>query len=114
AAFLAVRRATRPRERRGRGRTVLACGALGLGAVSVLSTFTFSATDPALMAAPAYGAILLSVGCALLAPRLLTGLLGRVSAGGASGWLAVRNLRQRVDELAGTLMSLTLFTGMAT
>ncbi|MFD8607761.1 FtsX-like permease family protein [Streptomyces sp. NPDC059631] len=114
AAFLAVRRATRPRERRGRGRTVLACGALGLGAVSVLSTFAFSATDPALMAAPAYGAILLSVGCALLAPRLLTALLGRLPAGGASGWLAVRNLRQRVDELAGTLMSLTLFTGMAT
>ncbi|EYT82529.1 transporter [Streptomyces sp. Tu 6176] len=116
AAFLAVRRATRPRERRGRGRgrTVLACGALGLGAASVLSTFAFSATDPALMAAPAYGAILLSVGCALLAPRLLTALLERLPAGGASGWLAVRNLRQRVDELAGTLMSLTLFTGMAT
>ncbi|MFH8218078.1 FtsX-like permease family protein [Streptomyces sp. NPDC018057] len=114
AAFLAVRRATRPRARRGRGRTVLACGALGLGAVSVLSTFAFSATDPALMAAPAYGSILLSVGCALLAPPLLTALLERLPAGGASGWLAVRNLRQRMDELAGTLMSLTLFTGMAT
>ncbi|MFC8427917.1 FtsX-like permease family protein [Streptomyces sp. NPDC057253] len=113
AAFLAVRRATRGVRRRGRARTVLAYGALGLGALSATSTFAFSATDEALMATPAYGAILLSVGFALLAPRLLTGVLDRLPLTGASGWLAVRNLRRRADHLSGILMSLILFTAVS-
>ncbi|WP_031046083.1 FtsX-like permease family protein, partial [Streptomyces sp. NRRL WC-3774] len=98
---------------RGRARTVLAYAALGTGAVSVISTFAFSATDEALMATPAYGAILLSVGCALLAPRLLKGVLDRLPLTGASGWLAVRNLRRRADHLSGILMSLILFTAVS-
>ncbi|MEU0726502.1 FtsX-like permease family protein [Streptomyces sp. NPDC006140] len=114
AAFLAVRRATRPSRRRGRARTVLAHTALVAGAASVTSTFVFSATDAALMAPPAYGAILLSVGCALRAPRLLAVVLDRLPLGGASGWLAVRNLRERAGQLAGILMSLILFTAIAT
>lgn len=113
AAFLAVRRATRGRRQRGRARTVLAYTALGLGAVAVTSTLAFSATDEALMATPAYGAILLSVGFALLAPRLLTGVLDRLPLTGASGWLAVRNLRRRADHLSGILMSLILFTAVS-
>ncbi|NEB02704.1 FtsX-like permease family protein [Streptomyces sp. SID13726] len=113
AAFLAVRRATRGPRRRGRARTFLAYGALGLGAVSVTSTFAFSATDEALMATPAYGAILLSVGFALLAPRLLKAVLDRLPLTGASGWLAVRNLRRRADHLSGILMSLILFTAVS-
>ncbi|MCD7442552.1 FtsX-like permease family protein [Streptomyces lincolnensis] len=114
AAFLAVRRATRGPRRAGRARTYLAYAALGLGAVAATSTFAFSATDEALMAAPAYGAILLSVGCALLAPRLLKGVLDALPLTGASGWLAVRNLRRRADHLAGILMSLILFTAVST
>ncbi|MFE7169295.1 FtsX-like permease family protein [Streptomyces sp. NPDC057616] len=114
AAFLAVRRATHRRERRGRARALLAYVALGAGGLSVLSTFAFSAKDAALMAPPAYGAILLSVGFALPAPRLLKGVLARLEFAGASGWLAVRNLRERADQLAGILMSLILFTAMAT
>lgn len=114
AAFLAVRRATRGQRRQGRARTFLAYAALVAGVVSVTSTFAFSATDAALMAAPAYGAILLSVGLALLAPRLLKGLLDRLQLTGASGWLAVRNLRERADQLAGILMSLILFTAVST
>ncbi|MFI5675155.1 FtsX-like permease family protein [Streptomyces cellulosae] len=114
AAFLAVRRATRGPRRRGRARTVLAYAALLTGALGVLSTFAFSATDEALMATPAQGAILLSVGFALLAPRLLKGVLDRLPLTGASGWLAVRNLRRRSDHLAGILMSLILFTAVAT
>ncbi|MDH6622270.1 putative ABC transport system permease protein [Streptomyces sp. LBL] len=121
AAFLAVRRATRGQRpasggqrRRGRTRSVLAYAALLAGALGALSTFAFSATDEALMATPAYGAILLSVGCALLAPRLLKGVLDRLPLTGASGWLAVRNLRRRADHLAGILMSLILFTAVAT
>jgi putative ABC transport system permease protein len=114
AAFLAVRRATRGRQRRGGARKFLAYGALLLGAVSVTSTFAFSASDAALMAPPAYGAILLSVGFALMAPRLLEGVLDRLPLNGASGWLAVRNLRERAGQLAGILMSLILFTAVAT
>ncbi|MEV7074192.1 FtsX-like permease family protein [Streptomyces sp. NPDC093990] len=113
AAFLAVRRATRGRRRQGRGRAFLAYAALGAGALSVTSTFAFSATDEALMATPAYGAILLSVGCALLAPRLLKGVLDRLPLTGASGWLAVRNLRRRLDDLSGILVSLILFTAVS-
>ncbi|MFC5213738.1 FtsX-like permease family protein [Streptomyces coerulescens] len=114
AAFLAVRRARREHEERGRARKFLAYGALLTGAASVTSTFAFSASDAALMAPPAYGAILLSVGFALLAPRLLEGLLNRLPLSGASGWLAVRNLRERAGQLAGILMSLILFTAVAT
>lgn len=114
AAFLAVRRATRRRRPRGGARTLLAYAALVAGALGVCSTFAFSATDAALMAPAAYGAILLSVGFALLAPRLLAGLLGLLPLTGASGWLAVRQLRERAGQLSGVLMPLILFTGMAT
>ncbi|MBT1089994.1 FtsX-like permease family protein [Streptomyces sp. Tu102] len=114
AAFLAVRRATRGQEKRGGARKFLACAALLAGAASVTSTFAFSGSDAALMAPPAYGAILLSVGFALLAPRLLEGVLNRLPLSGASGWLAVRNLRERAGHLAGILMSLILFTAVAT
>ncbi|MDC0765421.1 FtsX-like permease family protein [Streptomyces sp. HD] len=114
AAFLAVRRATRGHEKRGGARKFLAYAALLAGAASATSTFAFSATDAALMAPPAYGAILLSVGFALMAPRLLEGVLDRLPLDGASGWLAVRNLRERAARLAGILMSLILFTAVAT
>ncbi|MGC9539559.1 FtsX-like permease family protein [Streptomyces sp. UG1] len=114
AAFLAVRRATRGRQRPGRARKFLVYAALLAGVASATSTFAFSASDAALMAPAAYGAILLSVGLALLAPRLLEAVLNRLPLDGASGWLAVRNLRQRAGELAGILMSLILFTAVAT
>ncbi|GAA2767870.1 ABC transporter permease [Streptomyces paradoxus] len=114
AAFLAVRRASGRSRRRGRARTALTWAALLAGAAAATSTFAFSATDAALMAPPAYGAILLSVGCALKAPRLLAAVLDRLPPGGASGWLAARNLRERAGQLAGILMSLILFTAVAT
>ncbi|MFI1722144.1 FtsX-like permease family protein [Streptomyces sp. NPDC020489] len=115
AAFLALRRVTRGAPRRdGRARRFLTYAALVAGAVSACSTFAFSATDEALMAPPAYGAILLSVGFASLAPRLLRGVLDRLPLSGAAGWLAVRNLRERAGELAGILMSLILFTAVST
>ncbi|NED09036.1 ABC transporter permease, partial [Streptomyces sp. SID6648] len=65
AAFLAVRRVTRGRRERAGAKRYLAYAALATGAAGACSTFLFSATDETLMAAPAYGAILLSVGFAL-------------------------------------------------
>ncbi|WP_049577900.1 FtsX-like permease family protein [Streptomyces sp. SBT349] len=122
AAFLAVRRATRAaageRAPRSRLRTVGGVAALVAGAGGVSSTFAFDTSDPALMAPPIYGAILMSMGFAAFSPamlRALLGLLGRPIAGvtGASGYLAVHNLRQRSGQLAGVLMPLICFIGMA-
>ncbi|MGW2296714.1 FtsX-like permease family protein [Streptomyces violaceorubidus] len=114
AAFWAVRRLTRGRRERARAKRFLACAALAVGAAGACSTFLFSATDEALMAAPANGAILLSAGFALLSPRLLKGVLNRLPLSGASGWLAVRNLRERTEHLAGILVSLIMFTAVST
>ncbi|MFI1733143.1 FtsX-like permease family protein [Streptomyces acidicola] len=114
AAFLAVRRATRRRPPPGGSRTLLAYAALVAGGLGVCSTFAFSATDAALMAPPAYGAVLLSVGFALLTPRLLSGVLGLLPLTGASGWVAVRTLRERASQLSGVLMPLILFICLAT
>ncbi|MEV7343462.1 ABC transporter permease [Streptomyces sp. NPDC093544] len=114
AAFLAVRRATQRRQPRGGVRKFFAYAALTVGGIAVLSTFGFSSTGAALMAPPAYGAILLSVGFALLSPQLLKDLLDRLAPTSPSGYLAVRNMRRRAAELSGVLMPLILFTGMAT
>lgn len=114
AALLAVRRATRKRESRGRGRTFFARAALALGTVSVCFTFALSSTDAALMAPAAYGSILLAVGFAFLSPKLLRALLDRLPLSGPSGYLAVRTMRKRAAEMSGVLMPLILFTGMAT
>ncbi|MGC0379239.1 FtsX-like permease family protein [Streptomyces sp. SAI-229] len=114
AAFLAVRRVTRRGKERAGARRFLTYAALATGAAGACATFFLSATDEALMAPPAQGAIMLSVGFALLAPRLLKGLLDRLTLGGAGGWLAVRNLRQRTGELAGILVPLIMFTAVST
>ncbi|MFF9685411.1 FtsX-like permease family protein [Streptomyces sp. NPDC014623] len=124
AAFLAVRRATGAATgargpSRGRGRTLAGCAALVAGAGGVLTTYAVDSTEEMLMAFPAYGAVLLSVGFALLAPALLGRLLGLIqgplaATGGAGGYLSARNLRRRGAELAGVLMPMIVFTGMAT
>ncbi|MBM7436864.1 FtsX-like permease family protein [Streptomyces sp. HB132] len=124
AAFLAVRRATRTaagahRPGRGRARTVAGCAALVAGAGAALSTYAVDSTEESLMAFPAYGAILLSVGLAVLAPSLLGRVLALLggplaAVGGAGGYLSVRNLRRRGVQLAGVLMPMTIFTGVAT
>ncbi|MGY0019334.1 FtsX-like permease family protein [Streptomyces sp. YJ-C3] len=123
AAFLAVRRATKAtagvRHQGLRARKFASWAALLVGALAVCSTFAMKSTDAALMAAPAYGAILLSVGLALVSTSLLRTVLGRLdplltALTGVSGYLTVRNMRRRAPELSGILMPLILFTGMAT
>jgi putative ABC transport system permease protein len=123
AAFLAVRRGTKAapgaRRRPGRARNVAGYAALIVGAMGVCATLTMNATDNTLMAAPAYGAILLSAGFAVFTPVLLRALLNRLERPfsailGASGYLTVLNMRHRASELSGVLMPLILFTGMAT
>ncbi|WP_338703827.1 FtsX-like permease family protein [Streptomyces sp. Q6] len=122
AAFLAVRRATKAagaQRQAGRARQFASWAALVVGGLAVCSTFAMNATDAALMAAPAYGAILLSVGFALVSTSLLRTVLGRAeplvtALAGVSGYLTVRNMRQRASQLSGVLMPLILFTGMAT
>ncbi|MBC9719152.1 ABC transporter permease [Streptomyces sp. TRM66268-LWL] len=119
AAFLAVRRAGRANGKRpGRARNFFACAALVAGALSLSATFLLDSDAEIMMAPPAYGAILLSVGCALLSTRILPGVLsvleGPVTAlAGAGGYLTVRNMRQRAAQLSNVLMPLILFTGMA-
>ena len=124
AAFLAVRRATRAATGTrgpsgGRLRTLAGCAALVAGTASVLTTYAVDSTEEMLMAFPAYGAILLSVGFAVLAPSLLGRILdllrGPLAAvGGAGAYLSTRNLRRRGAESAGVLMPMITFTGMAT
>ncbi|MFJ5683164.1 FtsX-like permease family protein [Streptomyces sp. NPDC093099] len=123
AAFLAVRRATRAlagaAEPRGRGRNAAGAAALVAGTAGVGVTFTIEPTEPALMAAPACGAILLAVGLALFAPVLLRAMLSALerplsALTGASGYLTVHTMRHRAAQLSGVLMPLTLFTGIAT
>ncbi|MFC8226779.1 FtsX-like permease family protein [Streptomyces sp. NPDC057287] len=130
AAFLAVRRATATGAgagagsgargaSRGKGRTLAGCAALVAGTGGVLTTYAVDSTEEMLMAFPAYGAILLSVGFAVLAPALLGRLLGLLrgplaAVGGAGGHLGALNLRRRGRELAGVLMPMIIFTGMAT
>ncbi|MFD8570001.1 FtsX-like permease family protein [Streptomyces sp. NPDC059639] len=123
AAFLAVRRVTREaagiRRGRGRTRTFMSWAALVVGGAAVCSTYAMKPTEPGLMAAPAYGAILLSVGLALVSTGLLRSALGRIeplltALTGASGYLGVRNMRHRAPQLSGVLVPLILFTAMAT
>lgn len=123
AAFVAVRRAARAaagqRRRRGRARTVGGVAALVTGSLGAPATLMMDASDEMLMAPASYGAILLSIGFAAFSAPLLRGLLrcfgGLVAAlTGAGGYLAVRNLRRRADQLGGILMPLILFTGIAT
>ncbi|MDT0447066.1 FtsX-like permease family protein [Streptomyces johnsoniae] len=128
AAYLAVRRATRAAagaagaagagEPSGRLRNVGGGLALVAGLGGVATTFAFESDDPALMAPAAWGAILLSIGLAAFSPALLRMLLRRVGrpigAMGAGGYLAVLNTRQRAAQLAGVLMPMVLFVGVAT
>lgn len=126
AAFLAVRRATKGAAGTtpdggasvGRAKKAAALTALVAGTGAVCATFALRPTDAALMAAPAYGAILLSLGFAVFSPSLLRALLGALErplsiVAGASGYLTIHQMRRRAGQLSGVLFPLILFTCMA-
>lgn len=131
AAVIATRRVTRlgAREalaavaleepRLGRVRMIagwffLAAGA-GCGAVTAI---TGKGKGIEAMATGGQTAILLSIGLALFAPLLLrvvtAVLVGPLRGAGAPGYLTTMNLRRRTHQMAGALVPIILFTGMAT
>lgn len=123
AAFLAVHRATRAaagvRAPRLRLRNVAGAVALAAGVGSACATFAVDSANPALMAPAAYGAVLLSIGFATFCPALVRMLLDRpgqriADRAGVSVYLSVHNVRRRATQLAGVLMPLVTFTGVAT
>ncbi|WP_367123324.1 FtsX-like permease family protein [Streptomyces phytohabitans] len=125
AAWLAVRRATSDPTTtaakdaaRARWRTIGGITALVLAAGAAATTFAIDETEPALMAPAAYAAVMTSIGFAVFSPHLLRALLaiyGRPIQllAGVAGYLTVHNMRRRADQLAGILMPMILFTGVA-
>jgi len=101
---------------RGIAGTLLLIGALNC---AILTLAVLDPTKPESMAVAGEGAILSSIGLALLAPALLRGVLAVLGAplrrlAGASGYLTAHNLRERAREMSGALAPIILFTGMAT
>ncbi|MGW4829257.1 FtsX-like permease family protein [Amycolatopsis japonica] len=118
-AIEAVREAgidTRPTSRlRMIGATIALAAGLGCG---VLTMTVFTGTEPALMAIAGQGAILAAIGFALLSPALLGPIAAVLAAplrrAGVSGHLTAAHLRVRGRQLAGVLVPIILFTGIAT
>ncbi|MFK4106882.1 FtsX-like permease family protein [Streptomyces sp. NPDC019531] len=124
AAFLAVRRATRAAagirsSGRSRIRVLIGAAAVVVGTIGVCITLSIDPDDPLVMAPAVYGAVLIAVGLALVAPLALRGLMERcepllTGIAGSSGYLAAQNMRRRAAEQSGVLLPLILFIGMAT
>ncbi|WP_433178518.1 FtsX-like permease family protein [Actinoallomurus sp. CA-150999] len=131
AATLAARRATRVRAaeamteattepgRMTKKRIVAACVFLALGVYLAVLTVTVmrdKATDAMSTAGSADG--LAAIGFALLGPALIRKVIAIAAVplerlGGASGHLAVQNLRRRSNQMATALMPIILFTGIS-
>ncbi|MFD5247511.1 FtsX-like permease family protein [Amycolatopsis sp. NPDC058340] len=107
---------TRPTGRlRVIGAVVVLAAGLGCG---VLTMTVFTGAEPALMAIGGQGAILSAIGFALLSPALLGPIAAVLAAplrrAGVSGRLTTAHLRVRGRQLAGVLVPIILFTGIAT
>jgi putative ABC transport system permease protein len=101
---------------RGTAGTLLLLAALNCAIVTLV---VLDPAEPTSMAVAAEGAVLSSIGLALLAPALLRGVLAVLGPllrllTGASGYLTAHNLRERAREMSGALAPIILFTGMAT
>ncbi|WP_345023947.1 ABC transporter permease [Actinomadura keratinilytica] len=131
AALLTARRTTRMRVtetlleagtrsgRTSRKRVVFALLFLLLGADLAIVTATVMRGEGSdAMQTAGQTSIWVAVGFALLGPMLLSAsarlLAGPLAAAGAAGYLARHNLSGRTQQLAGALMPIILFTGIAT
>lgn len=132
AALLTVRRTNRMRAREaalaaaiesprmGRKRTIAALVFLAIGLnCGIVTATVFHGKGIDAMQTGGQAAIWFSIGLALLAPALVrrvTAFLARPlrRLGGASGYLTAENVRQRSHQMAGALMPIILFTGIAT
>jgi putative ABC transport system permease protein len=132
AALLTARRATRMRAtdairdaaiedpRMSRKRVVAAWVFLAAGInCGVVTATVFHGKGYEAMQTAGQASIWSSIGLALFAPalvrvvtRVLAGPVERI--GGASGYLTVQNVRGRTKEMAGAVMPIILFTGIAT
>ncbi|MFE6616639.1 FtsX-like permease family protein [Amycolatopsis sp. NPDC057786] len=107
---------TRPTSRlRVLGAAIVLAAGLGCGVVTMT---LFTGTEPALMAIGGQGAILAAIGLALLSPALLGPVAAVLAAplrrAGVSGHLTAAHLRVRSRRMAGVLVPIILFTGIAT
>ena len=123
AAAATARRTTGPagaRAERPRARRIAAAVFLAIGAnCAVLTATLMDGKGIDAMQTGGQAGIWASIGLALFAPellRLVTAVLaGPVRwAGGVAGELAVLGVRQRTRQLAGAVMPVALFTGIAT
>jgi len=132
AALVTARRATRMRAadairdaaiedpRMSRKRVVAAGLFLAAGInCGVVTATVFHGKGSDAMQTAGQASIWSSIGLALFAPalvrvvsRVLAGPVERI--GGASGYLTVQNVRGRTKEMAGAVMPIILFTGIAT
>ncbi|OXM54253.1 FtsX-like permease family protein [Amycolatopsis alba] len=97
------------------GASIVLASGLGCGVVTMT---VFTGTEPALMAIGGQGGILAAIGFALLSPALLGPIAAVLAAplrrAGVSGHLTAAHLRVRSRQLAGVLVPIILFTGIAT
>jgi predicted lysophospholipase L1 biosynthesis ABC-type transport system permease subunit len=131
AALLTARRATRMRAadamleaaieqpRMSRKRIVAACLFLAAGInCGVITATVMHGKGSDAMQTAGQASIWFSIGLALFAPALVRGvtrvLAGPVQRLGVSGYLTLQNVRGRAHQMAGAVMPIILFTGIAT
>jgi putative ABC transport system permease protein len=115
SAFRAVRRTGRRKLAQLGGVVLLLVGA----SCSVLTATLMDGKGIDAMQTAGQAGIWAAIGLALLAPELLRLVTAVLSApvrafGGVAGELAVLGVRQRTRQLAGAVMPVVLFTGLAT
>ncbi|MEC4014907.1 ABC transporter permease [Streptomyces sp. H27-D2] len=132
AATLAARRATRTRTpfrpsparddgRMSRERKVAAGGCLSVGLAhgTVTATVMNGESSDTMMQTAGQASLWFAIGLALMGPFLVRTVIAELAAplarlGGASGYLALRNVRRRAHRTANALTPVILFTGVAT
>lgn len=108
------------RVRMTRKRAIAAIAFLAIGLNCAILTVTlFDDKGIDAMQTAGQASIWFSIGLALFAPVLVRAVTAVLAGplrliGGTSGYLAVENVRRRTQHMAGALMPIILFTGIAT